>query len=111
MHYNDQNLSAVEFLHCVMRSSDVAVEDRLKAAQALLEIEGPDGPPKPSLTIQIQCISDDDMRASSHRLSMKLLFESFPPELQKDLLFLKRCYEQGIEGPFEIDGMPIKGHC
>ena len=93
-----------------MHSRDVTIEDRVKAASALLEIEGPDGPPKPALVIQIQCISDDDMRAASHRLSMKLLFESFPPELQKDLLYLKRCYEQGIEGPFAIDDMPIKGH-
>jgi hypothetical protein len=107
--YNNPNITSTEFLREVMRSRDVAIEDRVKAASALMEIE-PFGPPKPSLTIQIQCISDDDMRASSHRLSMKLLFESFPPELQKDLLYLKRCYEQGIEGPFEIGDMPIKGH-
>jgi hypothetical protein len=51
--YNQQNLTAVEFLRAVMRDPSVAIEDRLRAASALLEIEGPDGPPKPSLTITL----------------------------------------------------------
>ena len=36
--YNQQNLTAVEFLRAVMRDPSVAIEDRLRAASALLEI-------------------------------------------------------------------------
>ena len=62
--YNDPNITSKEFLYAVMHDPKVDIVDRVKAAAALMEIE-PHGPPRPSLTIQIQCISDDDMHAAS----------------------------------------------
>ena len=59
--YNDPNITSKEFLYAVMHDPKVDIVDRVKAAAALMEIE-PHGPPRPSLTIQIQCISDDDMK-------------------------------------------------
>ncbi len=37
--YNDPNITSTEFLREVMNSRDVAIEDRVKAAAALMEIE------------------------------------------------------------------------
>jgi len=63
MHYNDPGLRPVEFLRSVMHDPKADIHDRLRAAIALLEIE-PYGPPKPVLTIKIQCVTDDDMHAA-----------------------------------------------
>jgi hypothetical protein len=61
MHYNDPGLRPVAILRAVMHDPKAAIEDRVRAAAALKEIE-PHGPPKPALTIRIQCNSDDDVR-------------------------------------------------
>jgi hypothetical protein len=36
-------------------------------------------------------------------------YDSFSPEIQRDLMYIKRCYESGYYGPFDIGDMPIKG--
>lgn len=64
MHYDDPNLRPKDFLYAVMHDRSAPIADRVHAASALMYIE-PHGPPKPSLTIQITCFSDDDMRATS----------------------------------------------
>jgi hypothetical protein len=35
--------------------------------------------------------------------------EDFTPELQRDLLWIKRCFELGIEDP-DINNLDVKGH-
>lgn len=108
--YDNPDLSSVQFLREVMHSREVALVDRVKATGCLAEIECMAPRPRtkgrkldepPSLVIKITLPPE---------LEMQVLFKSFPPELQKDLLYLQRCYEQGIEGPFEIGDMPVKGH-
>ena len=39
---------------------------------------------------------------------MQRLFETFSPELQRDLLLIKKCYDQGLDVP-DLDFMPVKG--
>jgi hypothetical protein len=101
---DDPNTSPTAFLRSVMHDRTAPIRDRVRAAKALLKIEGPNGPPHlqpPSLTIRIHL---------PHALEMQRLWESFSPEMQKDLMYLKRCYDQGIEGPFDIADMQVKGH-
>ena len=55
--YNQPDITDTEFLRAVMHDPKVAIEDRVRAAIALLEIE-PHGPPRPSLTIQINATQE-----------------------------------------------------
>ena len=116
MHYNDANLSAKAFLRCVMHDQKVDIVDRVKAAAALLDIE-PHGPPKPSLTIKIECISDDDMHTASwwsqwvaFSLEQQAYFHSLPQaekdEITRALHRLERCNELDV-GDLKL--MSVKG--
>jgi hypothetical protein len=85
---DDSNISAKQFLYAVMRDRSLDLRTRIKAASKLLQIE-PNGPPKPSLTIQIN---------------------GFPSiEFMQDLLYVKRCWDLGIH-PTEFEAMQVKGH-
>ena len=101
---DDPNTSPTAFLRTVMHDRTAPIRARVRAAKALLRIEGPNGPPHlqpSSLTIRIQL---------PQVLEMQRLWKSFSPEMQRDLMYLKQCYDQEIEGPFDIDHMPVKGH-
>jgi hypothetical protein len=117
MHRNDPN-SATSFLRNIMHDRTAAIEHRVQAAIALLAVEGPDGPPKPSLTIQIQCISDDDMHTASwwsqwvaFCLEQQAYFHTLPPaeqdEIRRAVQRLERCNELDVG---DVKFMSIKGH-
>jgi hypothetical protein len=94
--------SATEFLRSVMHDRGADIRDRVEAAKALLVIEGPNGPPHlwpPTLTIRITL---------PQPIEMQRLFETFLPELQRDLLSIKKCYEQGLDVP-DLEFMQVKG--
>lgn len=85
-----------------MCDREAPIRDRVRAAKALLAIEGPHGPPRmqpPSFTIRITL---------PPALEMQRMWESFSPELQQDLLLIKCCYEQGLDVP-DLDFMQVKG--
>jgi hypothetical protein len=96
---DDPRIRPLEFLYACMRDRSLPIQDRVTAAGHLMHIE-PDGPPQVTVTIRIGGMPTDKMQQ---------LFESFSEEIQKDLLYIKRCYEQGMEGPFDIGDMPVKG--
>lgn len=103
MHYNDKNINDREFLTCVMHDPSLPLVDRMRAAKALLKLGPPPPPPPPVvLRIRIEGLSHEDLG--------RVQFASFSPELQADLLYLKRCYEAGFSGPFDLEDMDIKGH-
>ena len=117
MHDNDPDLGPVGFLRAVMHDPQVDIHDRVRAAAALMEIE-PHGPPKPSLTIQIQCMTDEDVRLASmwrewvaFQLEQQAYFNSLPKAEQHQLMHvirgLERCNEQGVG---DLKDMSVKGH-
>lgn len=95
MNRDDPNIRPKEFLYAVMHDKTLPLTQRIKAAGKLMRIE-PDGPPTPVLKVVIPYMSD-------------LWFRSFSPELQRDLLWIKRCFELGIVDP-DIDHWDVKGH-
>ena len=99
MDRDDPNIRPLAFLYACMRDRSLPIQDRVTAAGHLLQIE-PDGPPQVTVTIRIGGMPTDQMQR---------LFESFSEEIQKDLMYIKRCYELGMEGPFDIGDMPVKG--
>jgi hypothetical protein len=99
--YDKPGLDALGFLRAVMHDRDTDLCVRMDAANKLLMLRDPydnvewhDGP-----TYRIGGIPSDKMQQ---------LFESFSPQLQKDLQYIKKCYELGIDP--NIDHLPIKGH-
>ncbi len=106
MHYNDPGLRPVEFLRAVMHDPKADIHDRVTAAAAPMEIE-PHGPPKPVLTINIQCFSDDEVQAAScwsewvaFSIEQQRYFNSLPQherdEFMRVLHRLERCNELDV---------------
>jgi hypothetical protein len=100
MNRDDPDIGPLAFLYACMHDQSLPIADRINAACHLMQIE-PDGPVQPTVTIRISGIPSGD--------KMQQLFDSFSPEIQRDLMFVKRCYDAGFYGPFDIDDMPVKG--
>ena len=99
--YDDPNISALGFLYAVMRATSLSIAVRLDAATKLMRIQ-PDGPPEPAYTIRIA--PNAELHAHAHA---QALWDFFTPEMQKDLLLVKRCYEAGLESP-DIADMEVR---
>lgn len=114
--YNRPNLSPEQFLYEVLHSPDVAVEDRIRAAAALAEIERL-GLARPTLVIQIPNFPDaEELRmwveyeafSREQRAYFKTLPKAEQDEIMRVLRRLERCNSLGI-GPLDITS-EVKGH-
>lgn len=97
------NREATDFLYSVMRDKSLPLRQRIKAAGKLMAIEGPDGPPQPTLLITIQGFIHPDLMET---------WEFFSSEEQAELLYavkrLLRCNELGT-GELKVTS-EVKGH-
>jgi hypothetical protein len=95
--YDDPDISATRFLVAVMHDKTVDLKDRMTAADLLCKMG-------------LGLYKERTLRITIHGgMPRRPRLEDFPPEMQRDLLWIKRCYELGIENP-DINDWDIKGH-
>ncbi len=97
------NREATDFLYSVMRDKSLPLRQRIKAAGKLMAIEGPDGPPPPTLRIVINGFICPQLVET---------WDAFSPQEQAELLLavkrLLRCNELGA-GELKPTS-EVKGH-
>src|SRR5262249_1225484 len=92
--YNHPGLSPLQFMLAVVNDPTVDIRDRLKAAEYaapyLYAVPKQIRDLRPTVKVTIPYMPD-------------LWFASFTPEMQNDLLYIKDCYDRGLN-PFEVKG-------
>jgi hypothetical protein len=99
---NEVNITSTAFLFAVMHDPTLPLHARMDAAVKLIQLGLGNYSNQPELRISIT----GGLSATPGIPGL----EDFSPEMQRDLLWIKRCYELGIVDP-DIDNWDIKkGH-
>jgi hypothetical protein len=95
--FDDPDITATQFLARVMHDNSLDLAVRMEAAEKLLQMG------LGNYREQVLRITINGGLSRSPRL------EDFSPGMQRDLRWIKRCFELGIEDP-DIDNLEIAGH-
>lgn len=113
MNLNDPHIRAKDFLYACMRDRSLPLTKRIEAAGHLMAIE-PDGPPQPTLLMQIHGMGEHPLVPPSVAICpcMRDTWDSFSIAEQWEMVRaverLQGCNERGVDRP--LSDMQVKGH-